>query len=168
MPLLSGFGKSLGREDQGSVMGYDTRFTGRFALSRPLTAEESAILAAVHDHCHEDDLELPYAFLQKRTVTIEREVIGPLYVGESLHYLTEKFPSFYCQWTLSGNKRSLVWDKGEKFYNYVGWLEYLLSNFFAVRGVQLSGTVKWKGANRGDRGSITVEGNRIIVKMTHP
>lgn len=146
-------------------MGYDTKFTGRFALSRPLTAKESAILEAVHDHRHQDDLELPYPAVEEQPVTIERDVIKPLYVGEGFDYLSEKFPSFYCQWTLSPNKRALMWDKGEKFYNYVSWLEYLISHCFAVWGVELSGTVKWKGAGRGDRGSITVESNRIIVSM---
>jgi hypothetical protein len=67
--------------------------------------------------------------------------------------------------TVSPNKRELVWDKGEKFYDYVSWLEYLVSHFFAIWGVELSGTVNWKGSNRGDRGSITIEGDRIVVKM---
>lgn len=53
----------------------------------------------------------------------------------------------------------------EKFYNYVGWLKYHMSHFFVVWGVELKSTIKWKGANRGDRGSITVEGDQILVKI---
>jgi hypothetical protein len=114
-------------------MGYDTRFTGRFALSRPLTAEESAILEAVHDHRHQEDLELPYAVLEERPVKIEREIFKPCYIGEWFNNY-EKYPSYYCQWTVSPNKRALVWDKGEKFYNYVSWLKYLISHFFCRMG----------------------------------
>jgi hypothetical protein len=146
------------------IMGYDTKFTGRFALSGPLSTEECTILEAVHEHRHQADLELPYAVLEERPVKIEREIFKPCYIGEWFND-NEKYPSSYCQWTVSPNKRALVWDKGEKFYNYVSWLEYLISHLFAVWGVQLSGTVNWKGANRGDRGSITVEGDRINVKM---
>jgi hypothetical protein len=78
-------------------MGYDTKFTSRFAFSRPLTAEESAILEAVHNHRHQDDLELPYTATEKRPITTEREVIKPLYVGEGFDSLAKKFPSFYRQ-----------------------------------------------------------------------
>jgi hypothetical protein len=77
----------------------------------------------------------------------------------------EEVPSRYCKWTVSLNKRALVWDKMEKFCNYVNWLEYLISHFFAVWGVQLNGTINWKGANRGNQGTITVKNKKIRVEM---
>jgi hypothetical protein len=146
-------------------MGYDTKFTGRFAFSRPLTAKECAILQAVHDHRHQDDFKLPYAASEIRPVEIEREIFKPCYIGEGYDSISKKYPSRYCKWTVSLNKRALVWDKMEKFYNYVNWLEYLISHFFAVWGVQLNGTIKWKGANRGDQGTITMKNNKIRVEM---
>jgi hypothetical protein len=112
-------------------MGYDPKFTGRFTLPRPLTANECAILEAVHDHSHQADRGLPYAVLEERPVKIEREIFKPYYIGESFNNY-EKYPSYYCQWMVSPNKRALVWDKVEKFYNYVSWLEYLISHFFAA------------------------------------
>lgn len=90
------------------VMGYDTKFTGRFAFSRPLTAAESAILEAVHEHCHQDDLELPFPALEKRPLEIEPQIFESCYIGEGFDTLTEKYLSYYRQWTLTPNKRSLV------------------------------------------------------------
>lgn len=146
-------------------MGYSTAFTGQFALSRPLTADECATLRALYEHRHEEeeDLPLPYVVAGDCPVLIERTLKNRTYYGEAPGILSKKFPSFYCQWVLSPDQRALEWDQGEKFYCYVGWLQYLISHFFAPWGVTLDGTIKWKGDMRGDSGSIRVEGNRIIV-----
>jgi hypothetical protein len=142
-----------------------SEFTGRFALSRPLTAKESAILKAVHDYRPQDGQELPSAApVQERPVKIVREGVKRNYSGEGFHIFKE-FPTLDCRWTVSRDKRALVWDKKGPFYNYVSWLEYLISHFFAVWGVQLSGTVTLEGNRLGDTGSITVDGDRIVVKM---
>lgn len=147
-------------------MCFDTKFSGRFALSRPLTAEESAILKAVHDYRPQDGLELPSAAPgQERPVKIVRKGVNPYYGGEGWH-IFKVFPSFNCHWTVSRDRRALVWDKKGPFYKYVSWLEYLISHFLAVWGIQLSGTVTLKGNRLGNTGSITVNGYQIFVKMT--
>lgn len=58
---------------------------------------------------------------------------------------------------------AIEWDGGEKFYNYVEWLEYLMGNFLIPWGYRLSGVVTWSGDHRGDEGSIIVDGNKIRV-----
>ncbi|GAQ84744.1 hypothetical protein KFL_002040030 [Klebsormidium nitens] len=149
-------------------MGYDTKFTGRFALSRPLTAEESAILKAVQDYRPEDGLKLPSAVPgQERPIKILREGVDPYCNGEGWHIFKE-FPSCKCRWTVSHDKSALVWDGKGPFYNHVSWLEYFISNFFEVWGVRLSGTVTLEDNLSGDTGSITLNGNQIFVKMAPP
>lgn len=71
------------------------------------------------------------------------------------------FPGIWCQWTIENGV--LEWDEGEKFYNYVEWLKYLIDNFFEKWGIKLNGTIKWKGENMNDIGKIVVENNKVTV-----
>jgi hypothetical protein len=119
----------------------------------------------VHDYRPQAGLELPSAAPgQERPVTIEREGVERNYGGEGFAILKE-FSSFQCFWTVSCDKRALVWDERAPFRNYVSWLEYLISHFFAVWGVQLNGTVTLGGGRFSEKGSITVDGDRIVVRM---
>jgi hypothetical protein len=146
-------------------MCFGTKFTGRFAFSRPLTTKESAIFKDVHDYRTDAGQQLPSAAPgQERPVTIEREGVGLKYTGEDFH-IFKKLPSFDCHWTVSHDKRALVWDEKVVFKDYVSWLKYLISYFFAVWGVRLSGTITMGGSRLGETGSIMVDGDRILVKL---
>ena len=68
-------------------------------------------------------------------------------------------PGLWCQWVINGNE--LEWDGGEKFYNYVEWLEYLIENFFKPWGVTINGEVEWSGESRSDIGKIVVTDNKV-------
>ena len=35
-------------------------------------------------------------------------------------------PGLWCQWIIEDNE--IIWDGGEKFYNYIEWIEYLIEN----------------------------------------
>ena len=70
-------------------------------------------------------------------------------------------PGLYCQWIIKNN--TLKWDEGEKFYYYVEWLEYLITNYFEPMGYKLNGIVKYQGENMYDRGYIKVTDNEIEV-----
>ena len=71
-------------------------------------------------------------------------------------------PGLWCQWILEDNE-TLNWDGGEKFYNYVEWLEYLIKNFFEPWGIKLNGKLKWQGEDNSDMGKIEVIDNIINV-----
>ena len=73
-----------------------------------------------------------------------------------------KYPGILCQWIITDDDK-LEWDGGEKFYNYVEWLEYLIKNYFNVWDVKLNGTIKWQGESMDDRGKIIVENNNISI-----
>ena len=77
-------------------------------------------------------------------------------------------PGLWCQWVLSKDGKELMWDGGEKFYNYVEWLEYMIKNFFEPWGIKLDGVITWSGEDRGDIGSIKVVKNKVTAKPAKP
>jgi len=70
-------------------------------------------------------------------------------------------PGLWCQWVVSEDGKYLEWDGGEKFYNYVEWLRYLIENFFKPWGRKLSGEIEWYGEDRSDIGKIVVKNNVV-------
>lgn len=71
-------------------------------------------------------------------------------------------PGLWCQWVIEGDE--LVWDGGEKFYNYVEWLHYLIDNFFDPLGYELNGDIMWQGEDSDDCGVIHVVSNFVEIK----
>lgn len=74
-------------------------------------------------------------------------------------------PGLWCQWTVT--KDSLEWNGGEKFYSYVPWLEYLIEHFFKRWNVTLNGQINWQGEERGDTGTILVQGNMVTASASN-
>ena len=74
-------------------------------------------------------------------------------------------PGLWCQWTINEDGTHLVWDGGEKFYNYVEWLKYLINHFFEKWGVKLNGEITWEGEDSEDMGKIVVVNNEVTVKV---
>ena len=74
-------------------------------------------------------------------------------------------PGLWCQWTTNEEGTCLEWDGGEKFYNYVEWLKYLINHFFEKWGVKLNGEITWEGEESEDMGKIIVVDNVVTVKV---
>ena len=74
-----------------------------------------------------------------------------------------EYPSYYCQWVTSDNGRFLEWDSGEKFENYVEWLQLLVDRYFKKWGRSLTGAMEYSGDGDGDVGTIAVDRNVIHV-----
>lgn len=151
-------------------MGYTTEFEGCFSLNKEL-----------------DDVT--FDFLKKlnetrrmaRNVNAKYGVEGEFYVdgGGMCGQAHEKSiidfngapktqPGLWCKWTPTEDRRGIEWDGAEKFYAYVEWLEYLISKVLAPRGYVLNGSVKFRGEESDDRGTIkikdnVVDGKRLIV-----
>jgi len=72
-------------------------------------------------------------------------------------------PGLWCQWIIeqTNDTQKLVWDGGEKFYSYIEWLQYLITNFFNPWDVLLNGAIKWNGEEFSDSGVIIVVNNNI-------
>jgi len=76
-------------------------------------------------------------------------------------------PGLWCQWEIVDNGADgcyLQWDGGEKFYNYVEWLKYLIKTFFKPWGVVLNGEIYWNGEDREDLGCIVVKDNKVKTR----
>lgn len=147
-------------------MGYTTDFDGSFTVTPTLT---------------EDDR----VFLEKfsRTRRMARNV-GPEYGVDGEFYVFGKGwagqdsdetiidynrpprtqPGLWCQWVPTEDGNEIEWDGGEKFYDYVEWLEYLIEKILAPRGYTLNGTVFWQGEEDSDRGKIVATNNVVKTK----
>ena len=115
-------------------MGYNTDFDGFFDLSRALTIKENNELEAINDKDWRDDHSRPDSY------------------------------SFYCQWCSNDEGTQLIWNGREKFYGYIEWLEWLITNFFKPKHILLNGEVLWNGEEPMDLGKIIVKDSLIEVK----
>jgi len=75
-------------------------------------------------------------------------------------------PGLWCQWIVVSYDDGdyLEWDGGEKFYEYIAWLKYMIEHFFSKWGVILNGEVEWIGEDPNDRGKIIVTDNVVKVQ----
>lgn len=78
-------------------------------------------------------------------------------------------PGLWCQWVPAPDNDGIEWDGGEKFYNYVEWLGYLIHHFLSPWGYTLNGEVAWNGDSSDDHGVIYVRDNVVeAVADTNP
>jgi hypothetical protein len=76
-------------------------------------------------------------------------------------------PGLWCQWTVNNEGDEIIWDGGEKFYDYVEWLEYIIEHFLKPWGYKLNGSVEWAGESTDDRGIIIVKDNKVESRSGH-
>lgn len=157
-------------------MGYTTDFYGKFTLNKPLTEAHAAYLnafAGSRRMKRYPDL-LPDDPLRK-AVDLPPGPEGAFFVGaadsdfgQDRHASIVNYnappvgqPGLWCQWVPTHDRTGIEWDGGEKFYDYVEWLAYLIRHFLAPWGYVLSGEVTWAGEDRSDHGQIVVVDNVI-------
>ena len=116
-------------------MGYTTSFTGKFTLDKQLTLDHYRYLKEFAEKDHRDE-----------------------------DILKGDFRGFYCQWIPTEDGRAIEWDGGEKFYDYVEWLKYLIDKFLVPNGYNLNGCVQYQGEEVGDCGTLLV--NNCVVTTT--
>jgi len=75
----------------------------------------------------------------------------------------ETQPGLWCQWVYSEENNVIEWNGGEKFYNYVEWIKYIIERILKPNGYILNGTVKWSGDESFDRGEIQIKDNKIKI-----
>ena len=117
-------------------MGYTTDFRGQLEFNKTLT---------------KDMIETYKKFQQKR---------------HEDGYQPNGKPSIWLQWEIveEDGKHYLEWDGGEKFYEYVKWLEYVIKYIFKGWGLKLNGNIEWRGEGWDDTGNILVDDNKVTVK----
>ena len=92
-----------------------------------------------------------------------RETLGIL----NRNATPEGQPSLWNQWTPGKDEQDndcIEWDGGEKFYDYVEWLKYLIDELLKPWGYVLNGEVNWEGESRDDMGIIICKDNVVTTK----
>lgn len=161
-------------------MGYTTEFNGSFKLDRPLTPEHKRYLIKFAETRRMSRNPEIASTLEDP----ERIAVG-LPIGESGAYFTGGLgfagqdddpsvidhnyqppgqPGLWCQWVPNEDGTEIVWDEGEKFYEYIEWITYLIEHFLKRWGYVLNGEVKWCGEDVwNDRGTISIKDNVVTV-----
>jgi hypothetical protein len=158
-------------------MGYTTDFWGEFKLDKKLTPEHAAYLRKFNDTRRmqrdaEKTAKRPDPV--REAVGLPVGIEGGYFVGAGDHAGQEHSedvleynsppsgqPGLWCQWTVGEDEQSIVWDEGEKFYSYIGWLKYIIEHFLKPWGYLVNGATGWQGEDADDFGKIIVENNRV-------
>lgn len=75
-------------------------------------------------------------------------------LNERDHRDDDDVPGIWCQWVPTQGGSRLAWDEGEKFYDYLEWLTWIVEHKLSPNGYGLSGRVYWDGEHPYDRGMI--------------
>lgn len=73
-------------------------------------------------------------------------------------------PGLWSGWVLNDSGTEIEWDGGEKFYNYVEWLKYIIEKFLQPKGYTCNGKMKWRGESFNDMGVIEVINNVVTTR----
>lgn len=147
-------------------MGYSTDFNGEFSVTPTLTDKHRTFLEKFNQTRR-----------MKRDLDPEFGIEGELYVdGDGIYGQANSAdvinfnspprtqPGLWCQWAPNEDGTAIEWDGGEKFYNYVEWIEYLIEKILAPAGYKLNGEIEWIGEDADDRGKIIVKDNVVSTK----
>ena len=148
-------------------MGYETKFQGVWKLNKKLD-----------DITYKFLVDLSESRRMKRNVISVYGVEGEFFTdgGQStigsniidINSPPKTQPSLHCDWAPTEDRMGIEFNDSEKFYNYIEWIEYIISKVLAPRGYVLNGVVKWRGEEFSDTGKIEicdnmVNGKRLIV-----
>ncbi len=73
-------------------------------------------------------------------------------------------PGLWCDWQVTDDGAFIQWNGGEKFYDYIKWMAYLVEHFFKPWQRQLNGEIRWQGEAHGDAGVIVVRDNAVTTR----
>ena len=168
-------------------MGYTTDFSGQLTIEPPLTQEQVQYINKFSDtrRMKRDPDKLAHMPDPIReAVSLPLGVDGGYYVGSTRQFGQDRDavieynfppagqPSLWCQWVVSKDGSVLEWDEGEKFYEYVAWLRYLIEHFFSKWERTLEGKIFWQGEESDDRGIIWVHKDgsveEVFDELTNP
>lgn len=158
-------------------MGYTTDFRGTVKLDKPLTVAHLNYLKAFNQTRR---MQRRAGDAAKMSDPI-REATGLLVGVQGGYFVNGKGafgqdrddsvvnanepphgqPGLWCQWVPTDDGTGIEWDGGEKFYDYVEWMKYIITHFLKPWGYVANGQIEWRGEEWGDTGVIVVENNEV-------
>lgn len=162
-------------------MGYTTEFSGEFTISPPLSSDQVKYInrfSSTRRMQRDSKIASTFADPLRLAVKLPIGKEGEFYVGDGSNYGQEKDhsvidynrppatqPGLWCQWIVSEDGKGLHWDGGEKFYDYVEWLEYMIKHFFTPWKRKINGRVRFRGEEFDDVGSIVCKNNKVCLDV---
>lgn len=70
-------------------------------------------------------------------------------------------PGIWCQWVPNEEGGAIEHDQGEKFYEYIPWMKYLIDTFLKPWGYIANGAIEWDGEDSDDHGILEVTDNVV-------
>ena len=164
-------------------MGYNTDFTGEFKLNRKLNKKVKTLINGISQtrRMKRDVEKLAKRLKISKEKCIEKygpnsefyfdpkdiDNLGQTNTEDIIDYNTPpgRQPSLWCQWCYDENSKSICWDGGEKFYDYIEWIRYIVEYIIKPQKIyKLNGVVNWYGEEDDDKGTITIKDNEISIK----
>jgi hypothetical protein len=154
-------------------MGYTTDFEGQIDIHPPLSAAEANFLTKFAHTRHMKRTTGPYVVEDEAYSQSTKDVIDQ----NAPH---DGQPSLWCQWVPNEDGTALVWDGGEKFYESVAWMQYIIDHFLApnalaagkVKGITgghtLTGIIQAEGEEQGDVWHLVVKHNKVTEHAGTP
>jgi len=149
-------------------MGYTTDFSGQFMIDRPVDEETAKLLKGLANsrrmkrNIEGYGVEGEFYVEEVETENSWNTPKNPNIIDQNRPPRTQ--PGLWCQWLLQEDNQTIEWDGGEKFYEYVEWIKYLIDRILKPRGYFVSGEVEWFGESREDFGKITINKNVVFTK----
>ena len=160
-------------------MGYTTDFKGRFKFNKPISKELAEYINLFSDTRHmrrnNQILKKLYPNWQDRCFFGCLGKEGEFFLDPEYDYSNDESiidrnepsstqPGLWCQWEISSDRKYLQWNGGEKFYNYIEWLQYIIENFIKTDPNEyvLNGKVHWQGEDPEDKGILEVKNNEVF------
>jgi len=151
-------------------MGYTTDFEGEFKVNKRVDKKTYDLLVGLASTRRMKRKGLPAKYGIDGEFYIEdKEDFGQTHdpaQGEIVDYNTPPStqPALWCQWEIKEDRKTIQWDGGEKFYEYVEWIEYLIERVLQPKGYVVNGDVKYQGEEIDDRGIIIIRDNKVTVQ----
>ncbi len=155
-------------------MGYTTSFDGDVTLDKPLTKEQIIYLQKFNETRRveiKDGSDMPCPIREAAGLPLgEQGKFNVIDVGWDDERLADynssgMAPSLWCQWTIDDEGLHISWDEGEKFYDYIEWMKFIIDEFIKPWGHVANGTITWQGEDSDDYGLLIVENNVVYSRI---
>jgi len=149
-------------------MGYTTDFDGCFKIDRPLDDETfNLINGLANTRRMKRDLDTKYGEEGEFYYKPDSNDFGQENDDNIIDYNMppKTQPGLWLQWIVLDDHQTIEWDGGEKFYDYIEWIEYLINKILGPRGYKINGEVYWQGEDPNDRGKIEITDNLVKIHI---